>query len=116
MKTTEKLIKNYDKAILNYIKAFEEKYEVECEQVAGSSQIAIANFTDIKFAIDNDLPFNVLAAYNDYFLEFNEIAPINLESFSKRRADFLYENGFGFSEEKFTNELLKIRLKSLKTK
>lgn len=74
---TEKLKKDYEKACMNYIKAFEKKHEVYFEfwianrvgEVASFGDIFTFHFSDVKFDIDNNAEKGKIFEWHEYCLE-----------------------------------------------
>ena len=121
MGTKDRLNQNYIKAVDAYVNEFEKVYEVESEfwvgdEVGGVLSVAdlMLDFSDIKYCVDNSIPYEWLYNWNSYCVEFSK-AYYNLDSYSKLRRDYEKKLGKNFTETGFEKHLLYLRLKSNKS-
>ena len=108
---------NYIKAVDAYIAEFEKRYKVELEYWVGDvvGEVAtfgdlILNFTDVKYSVDNNIPFNWLYNWYYFLVEYGKKCFINLDSYCRKRKDA--ETNEMFSLDAFEKTLLYDRIKA----
>ena len=106
-----KLEKQYNKAISDYIKAFEQMYDVEVDEIGERGGVVefsdiYLNFEDLKRCVDQNLKFDYPYHYF-YFIFETKLVKLNFKTYVKVRKDFEFTAGFGYDEKDFEIYLLK---------
>lgn len=104
----EQLKENYNKAVNDYIAAFEKKHDAEVtaavsDEVGGIYTFSdlFFHFSDIKYATDENIDFDTLLNWDEYYLENYKTKPINLKTYNKLFIHEKYRHGFSFNFENF---------------
>ena len=89
-----KLQKDYQAAITAYLYEFDKIYDTTLNFVNNSTyEVAdlYLDFSDIKFAVDNELSFNFLVDWYFFSIEYHEKVKITLPDYVEKRNEYLKE-------------------------